>query len=224
MSKTGKGCRSSDRPAVAVGGARCRTDDVPVCDQRHQHFKSDRAASALHMKPNTAEVMACRFWLEEEIATVRPMVLVALGATAARAVIGPGIRILKDRGTWFPSPLAPNVTVTVHPSSILRAPDEEARAHSHGGLRGGPPSYREAPRTESAVIDVPRLGRAGRRSRGRWGRARREMIAAMGFTLPLCCFRYRAHASGFLVLEQPNQSDTANSHDDRGDEESGPQS
>jgi DNA polymerase len=93
-----------------------------------KHFKSEpRGKRRLHMKPNTAEVMACRFWLEEEIATVRPVVLVAMGATAARAVIGPGVRVLKDRGTWFPSPLAPNVTVTVHPSSILRAPDEGAR-------------------------------------------------------------------------------------------------
>jgi uracil-DNA glycosylase family protein len=93
-----------------------------------KHFKWEpRGKRRLHMKPNTAEMMACRFWLEEEIATVRPLVLVALGATAARAVVGPGVRVLKDRGTWLPSPLAPNVTVTVHPSSILRAPDEEAR-------------------------------------------------------------------------------------------------
>ena len=93
-----------------------------------KHFKWEpRGKRRLHMKPNTAELMACRFWLEEEIATVRPTVLVALGAIAARAVIGPGVRVLKDRGRWLPSPLAPHVTVTVHPSSILRAVDDDAR-------------------------------------------------------------------------------------------------
>ena len=93
-----------------------------------KHFKwTPRGKRRLHMKPNTAEVMACRFWLEEEIAAIRPTVLVALGASAARSLLGPGVKVLADRGRWFPSALAPHVTLTVHPSSILRAPDEEGR-------------------------------------------------------------------------------------------------
>jgi uracil-DNA glycosylase family protein len=96
-----------------------------------KHFKWEpRGKRRLHMKPNTAEVMACRFWLEEEIAAVQPTVLVALGAVAARAIIGPRVRVMKDRGTWLTSALAPHVTVTVHPSSILRAPDADARRTS----------------------------------------------------------------------------------------------
>jgi DNA polymerase len=93
-----------------------------------KHFKSEpRGKRRLHMKPNTAEILACQFWLQEEIAAVQPAVLVALGATAARATIGPGVRVLKDRGSWVTSPLAPHVTVTVHPSSILRSASSDAR-------------------------------------------------------------------------------------------------
>jgi uracil-DNA glycosylase len=93
-----------------------------------KHFKWEpRGKRRLHMKPNVAEMLACQFWLDEEIAAVRPTVLVALGATAARALFGTGVRVLKDRGRWLPSPHAPNVTVTVHPSSVLRASDAEAR-------------------------------------------------------------------------------------------------
>jgi uracil-DNA glycosylase len=93
-----------------------------------KHFNWEpRGKRRLHMKPNLSHVMACRFWLEEEIAAVRPSVIVALGATAARALLGPGVRVLRDRGSWLPSPLAPHVTVTVHPSSLLRAPSPEAR-------------------------------------------------------------------------------------------------
>jgi DNA polymerase len=93
-----------------------------------KHFNWEpRGKRRLHMKPNLAHVLACHFWLEEEIAAVSPRVIVALGATAARAVLGPGARVLRDRGRWLPSPLAPSVTVTVHPSSLLRAPTPEAR-------------------------------------------------------------------------------------------------
>ena len=68
-----------------------------------------------------------RYWLEQELETVRPTVVVALGATAARALLGTAVRVLKDRGKWFETALAAAVTVTVHPSSILRAPDRETR-------------------------------------------------------------------------------------------------
>jgi uracil-DNA glycosylase family protein len=93
-----------------------------------KHFNWEpRGKRRLHMKPNVSHLLACRFWLEEEIAAVAPRVIVALGATATRAVLGTGARVLRDRGRWLPSTLAPNVTVTVHPSSLLRAPTPEGR-------------------------------------------------------------------------------------------------
>jgi uracil-DNA glycosylase len=93
-----------------------------------KHFNWEpRGTRRLHVRPNMAHVAACRFWLEEEIAAVAPRAIVALGATAARALLGPGARVLRDRGRWLPSPLAGNVLVTVHPSSLLRAATPEAR-------------------------------------------------------------------------------------------------
>ena len=93
-----------------------------------KHFKWEpRGKRRLHMKPNTSEMLACRFWLEEEVANVRPRVLVALGATAARVVLGPGVRVLRDRGRWLPSAFGPDVLVTAHPSSVLRAQDADSR-------------------------------------------------------------------------------------------------
>jgi len=96
-----------------------------------KHFNWEpRGKRRLHVKPNLAHVAACRFWLEEEIAAVAPQVIVALGATAARSLLGPGVRVLRDRGRWLPSPLAGHVTVTVHPSSLLRASTPEARVEA----------------------------------------------------------------------------------------------
>jgi DNA polymerase len=93
-----------------------------------KHFKWEpRGKRRIHVKPNTAELMACQFWLEQELETVQPTVVVALGATAARALLGPSVRVMKDRGKWFESSLAKSVTVTVHPSSILRAADKASR-------------------------------------------------------------------------------------------------
>jgi DNA polymerase len=93
-----------------------------------KHFKwTPRGKRRIHMKPNTAELLACQFWLEEEIASVTPTVVVAMGATAARSLLGPKVRVLRDRGEWFETPFASAVTVTVHPSSILRATDSESR-------------------------------------------------------------------------------------------------
>jgi DNA polymerase len=68
-------------------------------------------------------VSACRHWLELELRLVRPDIVVALGATAAQALLGPAVRVTRDRGTVRASPLAPRVVPTVHPSSILRAQD-----------------------------------------------------------------------------------------------------
>jgi DNA polymerase len=93
-----------------------------------KHFKwQPRGKRRIHDKPNREEVLACRMWLDEEIENVRPQMVVALGATAAGTLLGSSARVTRDRGKFFPSTLAPLVSMTVHPSSILRAPDSAAR-------------------------------------------------------------------------------------------------
>jgi DNA polymerase len=93
-----------------------------------KHFKWEpRGKRRIHKKPNAAEIGACRPWLDTEIALVKPRVIVCLGATAAQALLGRQFRVTAHRGALVPSPLAPFVLATVHPSSILRAPDDEAR-------------------------------------------------------------------------------------------------
>jgi DNA polymerase len=93
-----------------------------------KHFKWIPAGKRrLHAKPNAREISACRPWLEAEIATVKPKVLVCLGATAAQALLGRNFRVSRQRGELISSPLAPYAIATVHPSSLLRAPDEETR-------------------------------------------------------------------------------------------------
>jgi DNA polymerase len=93
-----------------------------------KHFKwKPKGKRRIHERPNREEVLACRMWLEEEIARVRPTAIVALGATAAGALIGSAAKVMRDRGRLFESPFAPVVTLTVHPSSILRAPDSASR-------------------------------------------------------------------------------------------------
>jgi uracil-DNA glycosylase family protein len=93
-----------------------------------KHFKWEpRGKRRIHKKPNAAEIAACRPWLETEIALARPHVIVCLGATAAQALLGRAFKVSQHRGTFVPSTLAPRVMATVHPSSILRAPDEETR-------------------------------------------------------------------------------------------------
>jgi uracil-DNA glycosylase len=93
-----------------------------------KHFKWEpRGKRRIHAKPNAAEIGACRPWLETEVALVKPRILVCLGATAAQALLGRGFKVTKQRGEFVASPLAPLATATVHPSSILRAPDDESR-------------------------------------------------------------------------------------------------
>jgi len=86
-----------------------------------------RGKRRIHKKPNAAEMAACRPWLEAELETVRPRLLVCLGATAAQSLLGRDFRVSRDRGKLVESSLAPLVTATVHPSSILRAADDESR-------------------------------------------------------------------------------------------------
>src|SRR5579883_1068263 len=93
-----------------------------------KHFKWEpRGKRRIHKKPNAAEIAACRPWLDAEIAVLKPKVVVCLGATAAQALLGRDFRVTQHRGEFVKSPLAPYVMATVHPSSILRAPDDETR-------------------------------------------------------------------------------------------------
>ncbi|MCU1266432.1 MAG: putative polymerase related protein [Acidobacteria bacterium] len=93
-----------------------------------KHFKWEpRGKRRIHKKPNAHEIAACRPWLRAEIALIKPKVIVALGATAAQALLGPKFRVTKERGKFLESEFAPYVMATVHPSSILRAPDDETR-------------------------------------------------------------------------------------------------
>jgi DNA polymerase len=95
-----------------------------------KHFKFEyRGKRRIHAKPNAREIRACKPWLNAELAVVQPEVVVCLGATAAQALLGPKFRVTQERGKPLrDTGLAPIVVATVHPSSILRAPDGESRA------------------------------------------------------------------------------------------------
>ena len=93
-----------------------------------KHFKWEpRGKRRIHKKPNSLEITACKPWIEAEIDVLKPDVIVCLGATAAQALLGRQFKVSIQRGTWMKSPLAPFVMATVHPSSLLRAPDDETR-------------------------------------------------------------------------------------------------
>jgi uracil-DNA glycosylase family protein len=105
---------------------------------KHFKFVPIERGRRLHKKPNAAEIRACNPWLQEEIRLVRPRVIVALGATAAQALLGKQFRVTRDRGKPIPSELAEAIVATVHPSAILRAPGdarEEARREFIADLR-----------------------------------------------------------------------------------------
>ena len=94
-----------------------------------KHFKFEpRGKRRLHKKPGQMEISACRPWLDEELRVVKPKVLVALGATAAQALFGRTFKVTQRRGEIFVTEMAPHAMATVHPSSLLRAPDPETRA------------------------------------------------------------------------------------------------
>jgi DNA polymerase len=97
-----------------------------------KHFKWEPGGKRrIHQKPNSREIAACRPWLEAELRIVRPKLLVCLGATAAQAIFGPSFRVTRDRGKVLASLFASKVVATVHPSSLLRQPDEESRAREY---------------------------------------------------------------------------------------------
>jgi uracil-DNA glycosylase len=96
-----------------------------------KHFRwTRRGKRRLHEKPNAQQVRACRPWLEAEIKAVRPHLLVLMGATAAQSVLGPAFRVTQHRGKRVATPFGVPAVATVHPSSILRAPDGAARDES----------------------------------------------------------------------------------------------
>jgi len=117
--------RVLDRALAAVGIPR---EDVYVTNVV-KHFKWEpRGKRRIHAKPNQMEIGACLPWLQAELDVVKPDAVVCLGATAAQALLGPRFRVTKERGRWVRSPVAGRaVLATVHPSAILRAPDDEAR-------------------------------------------------------------------------------------------------
>jgi uracil-DNA glycosylase len=111
----------------ALEAAGIDRDDVYVTNIV-KHFKWEpRGKRRIHKKPNALQISACRPWLDAEIAVTRPDVVVLLGASAAQGLLGRDFRVSQQRGEWVQSSIAPFVIATVHPSSILRAPDEESR-------------------------------------------------------------------------------------------------
>ena len=132
-----------DRALAAAGIDRTRVYVTNIV----KHFKwVAKGKRRIHEKPGSREIAACRPWLEAEIALVKPTVVVCLGATAAQALLGRQFRVSQERGRLVPSPLARHVIATVHPSSILRAPDDESR---HAEM-------------ERFVADMKRVARAAR--------------------------------------------------------------
>lgn len=93
-----------------------------------KHFNFiERGKRRIHQAPKVIHIRACEPWLEGEIETVHPRLIVALGATAVRALLGPGVRVLENRGALLPSRFGIPVLVTIHPAAILRAPDSQSR-------------------------------------------------------------------------------------------------
>jgi uracil-DNA glycosylase family protein len=120
----GPASRELDRGLEAAGIDRSEAYLTNVV----KHFKfEERGRRRIHQTPKRFEIDACMPWLDAELEVVKPEALVLLGATAAKALIGSSFRVTRHRGELLDSGLAPVVAATVHPSSILRQPDEESR-------------------------------------------------------------------------------------------------
>jgi len=120
--------------AKALEGAGIDRGDVYLTNAV-KHFKwRPRGKRRLHQTPRAGEVEACRPWLEAELDAVRPIGLLALGATAAKALYGSSVRVTRDRGRLIESPLAPVAAVTIHPSAVLRLRERAERDEALGGL------------------------------------------------------------------------------------------
>ncbi|HEX6455259.1 MAG TPA: UdgX family uracil-DNA binding protein [Solirubrobacterales bacterium] len=100
-----------------------------------KHFKwKPRGNRRLHQTPRAGEIEACKPWLQAEVQAIEPQAILALGATAARSLFGPKVKVLKDRGSRISSPLAPVAAVTIHPSAILRLRDRDEREAEFAGF------------------------------------------------------------------------------------------
>ncbi len=99
---------------------------------KHFKFVIQRGKRRIHQKPNVIEIEACRYWFEQELELLRPEMVVALGATAVRGVFGRDMPIQRNRGRILPLGNGPRALITVHPSFLLRLPDEAARAAEYG--------------------------------------------------------------------------------------------
>jgi uracil-DNA glycosylase family protein len=117
--------RELDRGLEAAGIAR----DEAYVTNVVKHFKfEERGRRRIHQTPKRFEIEACKPWLDAELDTVEPQAVVLLGATAAKALLGSSFRVTQHRGELLDSELAPIVSATIHPSAILRAPDDAARS------------------------------------------------------------------------------------------------
>jgi len=111
----------------ALAEAGINRDEVYVTNAV-KHFKWEpRGKRRIHQKPNSREIAACRPWMEAEMRFVKPKLVVCLGSTAGQAFFGASFRVTRERGKVLSSKLAPKVVATVHPSSLLRQPDEMSR-------------------------------------------------------------------------------------------------
>jgi uracil-DNA glycosylase len=109
-------------------------DEVYVTNAVKHFSWEPRGKRRIHKKPRASEVKACRPWLEAELRAVKPVILVCLGATAAQSILGAQFKLTQHRGTIQTSPIAPQVLATIHPSSVLRAPDSEGRRLAYESL------------------------------------------------------------------------------------------
>jgi DNA polymerase len=104
-----------------------RRDAYVTNTVKHFKWKPGRGKRRLHQKPNAEEIRACRPWLDAELRVVKPEIVVCLGATAAKALLGSGFRVTKQRGEFLEVDFAPLATATIHPSAILRIDEPEER-------------------------------------------------------------------------------------------------
>jgi len=118
----------------ALEDAGIRRSDVYITNAV-KHFKfEERGKRRIHKKPSDSEIEACKPWLTAEFARIKPKLIVCLGASAARAIIGKQHRLLQERGRFFEHPQARAVTATVHPSAVLRAPDPSRREDDYAAF------------------------------------------------------------------------------------------
>src|SRR5438132_404310 len=120
-----------DRALAAVGLDRARL----YVTNAVKHFSFvERGKRRIHQTPRLSEIAACRPWMEAEVAALKPEVLVCLGATAARAIVGADFRLLRDRGRFFPTRWSEKTIATLHPSAVLRGEDQAQQARLYGML------------------------------------------------------------------------------------------